>query len=205
MFKRMQKGTGGLRRLVPVSSAPPIMYDGANNANTDYATLLATSNTAPSPQVCSASSEENATYAAWKAFKQDGGTSEAHGASQSISSGVLSTPWSVMVDFGLNNAQLINKYALTRTSTIGTSFNPYVWILQGSNTVGCAAGDAKNVNGWVDLHTHSYAAIVDGAYHTFSSDTAYRYYRLRVTSVRNDITMSYTPGLGELKLVKQLV
>lgn len=181
------------------------MYDGASNSNTNYATLLATSNSAPSPQVCSASSEQFATYAAWKAFNQDGGTTESHSELTTITSGVLSTPWSLMVDLGEGNEELINKYALTRCSALGAVFNPYTWILQGSNTVGCTAADAKNDNGWTDLHTHSYAAIVDGAYITFSLGASYRYYRLRVTSVRDDMTTTTTAGLGELRLVAQIL
>lgn len=181
------------------------MYDGASNSNTNYATLLATSNSAPSPQVCSASSEQFATYAAWKAFNQDGGTTESHSELTTITSGVLSTPWSLMVDLGEGNDALINKYALYVCSALGSAYNPYEWILQGSNTVGCAAADAKNDNGWTDLHTHSYAAIVDGAYITFSLGTSYRYYRLRVTSVRNDMSVSNNVGLGELKLVAQTI
>lgn len=172
------------------------MYDGADNPSTDFATLNSTDYTTPSPQVCS-SSDEWSFYPSWRAFNQEYNYGW-------MSATVGLSVVSVMVDLGSGNEKLINKYAIPEKSAYNNStFRD--WILQGSNTVGCAAGDAKNANGWTDLDTRTYGSIGtidDPIYLTFSCDTAYRYFRVRVTETVGGIS-TYRPACQGIRLVAQ--
>jgi len=175
------------------------MYDGALNESTDYATLDATADNAPSPQVCSAQ-DSGVSYPAWKAFNQTAGDSW-------YPNTVGLTPVSLMVDLGVGREALVNKYAVSVSYLSGTNNDFKDWILQGSNDVSCAAGDAKNANGWTDLHTVTSGTLGTVAapyYHTFSGDTVYRYYRIRVTDTVGGIA-TYKPATDELKLIGQLI
>lgn len=175
------------------------MYDGASNTSTAYATLLATADNAPSPQICSASSVWSGSYPAWQAFNQD--------VSGAYWSATISPtlPQSLMVDLGSGNEKLINKYVVTGPGN--QIYYPTEWILQGSNTVGCAVVDAKNANGWTDLdsRTSSLALITPTGeaerYITFVCGIAYRYFRIRITAYNG----TAAPAISELKLIAQVI
>ena len=178
------------------------MYDGANNTSTDYATLLATANNTPSPQVCSNNTNSYWQYQAFQVWDQNELGTDAHLYQDNVP--ISTYPMIHMIDLGENNAVLINKYKLFDNINSGTSKNPGEWIFQGTNNVAASVNDAKNANGWTDLDTRT--GITDfSSYFTFSCDTAYRFFRLRVTGARDPAQNGATDAgqVGEIKLVAE--
>ena len=123
-----------------------------------------TSDTAPSG-VCSADSVYSPTYAAWKAFDQNGSTfwnSAAH-----------AQPWWLQYQFGFTTK--IVKYSIVGY----TSYSPIDFKLQGSN----------NGTAWDDLNAQTGQSMTGGTEYTYAvnSDVAYSYFRLYITSSQNAI------------------
>lgn len=141
-----------------------------------------TSNTTPSPNVTSASTELGAGYRAWNGFDHDAvnmwGTANP-----------TSLPEWLQFDFGAGNSWIVTKYKLTGNFWEGPN-SPGAWKFQGSN----------NGVDWVDLDTRSGQTWVAQETKTFnfSNSTAYRYYRLYVTAVYalNNILV-----VGELEMM----
>lgn len=138
--------------------------DGTQNSGTTTCTAGMTSNSAPSPNACSQSSYLNndSQYLAYAAFDQNTST-EFH-------SEANSGPWWFSYDFGSGNSKVINKYLCT-TSNAAV---PSAWSFQGSN----------NNSDWTTLHSQSTSMGTTNTEYTFSftNSTAYRYFRLYVTS-----------------------
>jgi hypothetical protein len=147
-----------------------------------------TSNIAPSPMVASASSIRSTDYDAWKAFNHTvTGVSNDWMAVQNTTTGWLK------IDFGSGNATAVDGYTVSVCTTggYGTAC-PKNWTFQGSNndTDWTTLDTRANQTAWSDLEMRAYA---------FFNSTAYRYYRLNITS--NDGSASWLL-VGELELTK---
>lgn len=170
------------------------IYDGASNLNTDYVSPVATSNTTPSPIVCSFSVSTSTNMEAYRAFDQNTANSSGTSAASTL-------PLSWMIKLG--SEKLINKYLITANAT-SSNANPKSWVLQGTNNAAATAADAKNANDWTDLDTRT-DILSFTPYFTFSNGTAYSAYRLYVTKNRAGETAACTYCLiGEIRLVEQL-
>ena len=152
--------------------------DGSTNASTAYATAAMASNTTPAPNAVSYSSFYSSSYDGWMAFNQDGT------ASWWTSAGAGMPQW-IQLDLGPSGAVVVNKYAVAQQPGYHI---PSAWILRGSN-------DGVS---FTDLHTVSSASFSGNwtPYYTFVNITAYRYYRLYVTSSSDGYV-----SIAELRLV----
>jgi hypothetical protein len=121
-----------------------------------------TTNTAPSPYVASANSENAGTYLAFKAF-------DANDATYWLTSHLATTGW-LKIDLGVSHRVI--KYRMQR---IGTIVNPKNWTFEGSAT-GAFAGEETVLD--TQTGVTSNGAWVD---YSFNNTTAYRYYRLNIT------------------------
>ena len=131
--------------------------------------LKMTSNSLPSPQVTSASSENGAAQAAWKAF--DGLLRGDYGWISAINDVVGS--W-LKIDLGVGEERIVTSYGLIATYS-GVNRTPKDWIFQGSNN------DAD----WDDLDTVAEeTGWVANEQRVFDcpNTTAYRYYRILVSA-----------------------
>lgn len=172
---------------------PTSIADGALNTSTAYATPTMSAATSKTGQVITATSERTGgVYVRWNAFSQIlGGNSR-----WTIGNGLtpsVDLPQSIMVD--MRGAEIINKYQMYSWYS-----PPEDWVLQGSNNTSATVNDAKNSNGWTDLDTRTSAGwgnVVWSQYFTFSNSTAYRFYRIYITSGVTDCC------IDEIKLVAQ--
>ena len=175
---------------------------GDDNPNTAACTAIMASNSVPTPNVVSASSEyysayRNTYYSAWKAFNTTN-----LGESDRWISSISTAPWYIEYDFGAGLAVPINKYAIQEQNYNGTTvvngeiiqeqnYNsdvgfPQDFTLQGSN---------DNVH-WTTLDTRTNIAAPGmnnwSNWFTFSNGTIYRYYRILVTTVNGQLPMPIT-------------
>ena len=170
------------------------MYDGAENPSTTPCTLVATSNTTPSPQVCSSDPvADTEPYNSYHAFDQ--GDANFY---------VGYAPWNIMVDRGAGNTVLINKYKILHDTTSGTELAwPRTWQLQGSSEVGAVASDAIGSANWHTLDSRTNAAALIDTWITFINDTAYSKFRLYVPEGNYGNGQEYICLINELILVAQ--
>lgn len=128
-------------------------------------TPVMTANNAPSPYVASASSEYNATYAAWKAFDHSVGNISLWDAGFNVTTGWLK------FDFNLNT--IVRSYSMY-AYTGYQNYHPTAWTFEGSN-------DNSN---WTTLDTRSGISWSAEELKTFSfiNETTYRYYRINVSA-----------------------
>jgi microcystin-dependent protein len=171
----------------------PYIADGSTNGGTDYVTDTMTSNTAPSPNAVSASSEYiSPSCPAWRAFDQN----ESHTTDPSecwIATAKASeaTPQWLKFDFGSGVRRVINKYRLLPRNTTEPTYvaSPRNFTLAASN---------DNTN-WTTLDSRvdlgQLASNTWSGYLTFTNNIGYRYYRLSITS-------SWGDGLTSLSQVK---
>lgn len=156
-------------------------------------TATMTSNSAPAPNVASASSEFSSSYQAWQAF--DKSITNATRFDWATASG-QSNAW-IKYDFGAGNSKVIQKYTI-----VGVQINGYVdrlsaprdWIFQGSN---------DNTT-WSNLDTRSYETDWyegEKRAYTFDNETAYRYYRVYI-SANNSSTGTGLFRLSEIELME---
>jgi len=142
-----------------------------------------TSNTAPSPNVTSASTEGGASYAAWKAFDQTVTTEWSAGYGNNA-------PWWIQFDFGEGNAEEAVSYTVS-ASTNSDLYNymPKTWTLQGSdNGVDWDVLDTQtDVASWTSGEMREYS---------ISSPAAYRYYKLNITAGYSSYVV-----IGEIELI----
>jgi hypothetical protein len=177
--------------------------DSPNNSTT-IATSDMTSNTAPSPNVVSATSIWDSSHPAWHVFDRVN-SSDADGWYSQDSS---ASPQNLMFDFGAGNTKIINKYCYLSVNETNYDCGPTAWKLQGSNnpngvTNANLLAAAETAEGWTTIDTQSIsaptAANQQKGYYTSSNAVAYRYYRMRITAWGGGY--AYT-GIGELKLVE---
>lgn len=176
---------------------------GMLNTNQTTATLDATSNTAPSPQVISSNDIESVSYPMWRAFAQDLTVWVAGTTSKSF--------YTIMVDLGSGYEKAINKYAWVQPSGYSNkqSYCPKDFVFQGTNNVACTASDAKNDNDWQDLdvRTNCTTAMFGtdiSIYYYFActNRVKYRFYRFYITDTIGGKD-TYRPATSEIKLVEQ--
>lgn len=124
-----------------------------------------TSNTAPSG-TCSAESEHSATYAAWKAFNNDGTTS------QWLSTWQAPLPEWIQYDFGSGVAHVFRRCVITPWNDV--NWRPKDYTIYGSN----------NGSNWTSLASGTQFDETGMAAKTtdFANITAYRYLRITITS-----------------------
>jgi len=149
-------------------------------------TTQMTANNAPSPYVCSASSEYNASYPAWKAFDHDGTTSLNGWIS------VDGNAFPATLTFDCNTARTINSYTITHLTADGTAFAIGNFKLQGS----------ANGSDWTDLDTQTGITWSQGEMKTFTlgSPATYRYFQLYITTRAGGATDRYCE-VSELELI----
>jgi hypothetical protein len=133
------------------------------------ATPIMTSNTTPSPYSVSASNELNG--AAWLAFDRNTATAWS---TTSGAGGVAN----IIFDFSAGDTRVLKAYSIYTPST-NPGNNPRTWTFDGSN----------NGSTWITLDTVSLGSSI-GASSVYNSSilantTAYRYYRLNVTTTTN--------------------
>jgi len=193
---------GGLEAAISELKLVCISVDGADNAAVSTCTTAMVSDTVPTPNVVSATSEyyseyRSTYYSAWKAFS---GTNL--GESDRWISATSVAPWFIQYDFGAGHETAINKYALQEQNYNGTTvvngsiineqnYNidagfPRDWSLQASNdgtnwtTIDSRTGvEAPGINAWTQ-------------YFTFSNGVAYRYYRLYITNINGNLPIPTT-------------
>lgn len=137
-------------------------------------TATMTSNSAPSPNVTSASSEYNADYAAWKAFDK---ITTKSGTNNEWTTATTQTGW-LKYDFGSGNAKVIQKYSLIIVPVgFYSSRNdaPKTWTFEGSNdgSTWTVLDTRENEQDWAEGEKRVYE---------FENDTAYRYFRINVSA-----------------------
>lgn len=127
-----------------------------------------TSNTAPSG-VASASSEQDSSKAAWKAFDK------VNTSVWQVSSGT--TGW---LQYQFATSQVITKYTIVAGEGAGFSSNnaPQAWTFLGSAT-GAFAGEETTLD--TQTAQTSWSGAGSNTY-TFANSTAYAYYRLNITT-----------------------
>jgi hypothetical protein len=146
-----------------------------------YATQVMTSNALPTPNLVTDSSEASG-YGGWRAFNQDGGTT------QWKSTGAA--PCWLEFNFGSANKQAINQFAYMGVN----GYSPKTFTIQASN-------DGTT---WTTLYTGTNVADPGNAwtaYIPFTNTTAYQYYQINVTV---GYSGSYV-AIAELQLVVALV
>lgn len=147
----MEYSSNGLAQAAYVTNDSSAIY-GSNIIPT------MTSNTAPSPNIASASSEyTNPNYYAWAAF--DGSESTRWDNNDQTSNGA----W-IKFNFGSGNTYTVTKLRFLPLLNCG----PNSFKLQGSN----------NDSDWTDIYSGNTTSSETWKEFTFSNSTAYRYYRL---------------------------
>lgn len=155
--------------------------------NSDDLTPLMTSNTSPSPNVASASSEYSSIYAAWKAFNH--------------LSDVDTTRWLTTIkpawlkfDFGVGNSEVVVRYTISaEDSSSRMDQYPKTWTLQGSNNDSdwTVLDTQTNVTTWFAKEMRIYG---------FSNEIVYRYYKLNITENNGSTYLA----IGEFELMGAL-
>lgn len=130
----------------------------------------------PAPSVVSAKDEVNASRVAWMGFDNNL-------ASMWISATIPS--W-LKYDFGAGNTRKVTRYAVVAKDTIYNSdnYNPKNWTFEASN---------DNTN-WVIIDTQTNVStwgLSERRYYTLNNDTAYRYYRINISSVQTTADMRF--------------
>lgn len=182
------KGQGGYQILEDSSTSGTIDFsqtylepDGSLNPSTTDAVPTMTSNTAPSG-VASASSIDQATYDAYKAF--DGSTT-----TRWLTSSGTTTGW---LQYQFTTSKIINKYTVAPTASARA---PKTWTIKASNT-GVFGGEEvildtqTNITGWVNQTAKTF---------TFTNSNSYLYYRIDVTENSGDASFL---DIGELQLIE---
>src|ERR1019366_3748662 len=137
-----------------------------------------TTDSAPSPFVAAASSEDSTpTHAAFKAFD---------GIESSLWMSIPATGW-LSIDLGAGNAVAVQSYLL-RTDQANPNRAPKNWTFEGSN----------NGSTWTTLDTQtnqtSWTSVPK--FYSFSNSTAYRYYRLNVSANNGDAQLNVVSLYG---------
>lgn len=150
----------------PNDGAAQAAYPTSADAYGPDVTPNMTSNTAPEPNVTSATNFHSP-YDAWRAFD---GVKDDYGY---ISQQDAALPIWIKFDFGAGNSYTVTKYTIWCSPA--TASAPKDWTFQGSNndsdwdTLDTVIGET----GWSSYEDRSF---------TFSNSTAYRYYRLNVSA-----------------------
>jgi len=150
-------------------------------ASTSYAVPLLTANNTPAPFTVSASTENGASYAAWKAF--DGSNATAWITTYLVLTGTLK------IDPGV----ITKVYGYTIVAHHVNTDDPRTWIFEGSAT-GAFTGEQTtldtqtNVSTWTAGERRTY---------TLATPANYRYYRLNVTANQGTTYL----GIAEFNLV----
>ncbi len=153
----------------------PSFYNwlGSGGALNNVASNAMTGNSAPSPFVASASTEFNASFAAWKAFDPLGAESFWAGTNNGVD-------W-LQIDLGSGNAVIVISYAI-RVNSSGTDAAraPKNWTLKGSNDGSSftVVHTATNQTAWATDSTRIFQCT--------DVSTAYRYWRLDITANNGD-------------------
>lgn len=164
----------------PFGTHTDYAYDLSIYVNYNNLVEQLTSNTAPSPNSASASSEYSSTYAAWKAF--DGSNS-----SFWVTTVAGVTPCSLAYSFGSGNDKLVNSYAITSRPEGGGS-SPTAWTFEGYDGSSWNVLDTRTgVTDWSAGETKTF---------TFSNTELYEAYRISI-SASNGSTVT---GLAQLML-----
>jgi len=124
--------------------------------------------------VASASTERSSTYAAWKAFDSDKTTTD-----WSTSNGNMNSSW-LMYSYGAGYERVVTTYSIMCTANVDAAPNTFTFDgYDGATytTLDSQAGQTK----WGSTATRTF---------TFANTTAYRAYRLSVTT--NDGDAAYT-------------
>jgi len=139
----------------------PITFAGGGSGIGADAIPTMTSNTAPSG-VASATFEESAGYAAWKAFDKDNSTYWSN-----YNNGVTDS-----LQYQFTSAKTISHYLVMPRASSGRT--PTAWTFQGSN----------NGSDWTTLDTITGQSMTGGAFTIFACDTtgSYTYYKWAFTA-----------------------
>ena len=168
---------GGRIDLAPAGKISLVFTPPAAPLKDDDVTATMTANNAPSPNVTSASGEFSGANAAWVAFDGNAGTNWIEG---------VGLPAWLKYDFGSTYANPIKKLRLLGRSGLA-SRNPNAFTLAGSN----------DDSSYTTIYTGNMVENDSWQEFTFTANTtAYRYYKLNVTST---FYGSY-PQLAELEL-----
>gem|GEM_PF-2416867 len=152
-------------------------YMEAKMSNQTVPIITMTSNNAPSPYVTSASSEYNATYAAWRAFQRSaGGGSNNEWATASA----ISNFWAKI---DMNSAYLATAAIMRCRSSNECPSN---WRIEGSN----------DNSVWTTLYSNSGTMSTTATTVNFTASGTYRYYRMYSVSGTGT-----NPGLAEFTLL----
>ncbi len=156
-------------------------------------TATMTTNTAPSPNVASASSEYSASYQAWQAFDKNIDNATRY---DWATAAAQPNAW-LKFDFGAGNTKTVKKYTIIGVAKGGYSSRngaPKDWVLQGSNdnTNWTDLDSQENQQDWGELEKRSFEV---------DNDTAYRYYRLNI-SANNEASGTGIFRLAELELME---
>jgi hypothetical protein len=130
---------------------------------TNFAPVTMTSNSLPSPYVASASTEQNPAYSAF-----DGSLSTWWLGNNS------GTDW-LKIDLGSGGAQIPTAYALIAENDMNELRSPKNWTFLGSNdgSTWTTLDTQTNQTSWGNGETRLFS---------FSSTTAYRYYKISITA-----------------------
>jgi len=145
-----------------------------------------TADNAPSPYVASASTIRGAGWDAFKAFDH----STAANDNQWIAQINVTTGW-LKIDLGVGNEAAVTNYSITNNTDGGyATACPSDWTFEGSNNDADwdTLDTVINETAWGSQEERNF---------TFSNVTAYRYYRLNITS--NDGSVNWLI-VGELEL-----
>lgn len=144
--------------------------------NPDDITPLMTSDTAPSPNVVSASSNLS-NYPPYGAFTH---TANSAVGQVWVTDTDITTGW-IKFDFGVGNTHRVIKYTVSAYDGANIARSPKTWTLQGSNNDSDwdVLDTQTNVAAWIDLEMRTYS---------FSNTTAYRYYKMDFTANQGGTT-----------------
>ncbi|MCE0453763.1 MULTISPECIES: discoidin domain-containing protein [Brevibacillus] len=146
-----------------------------------------TSNTSPSPLVINASSQDHELRPPYKVFDDQ----TKFGSTTYWANGPMGTGgagW-ISVDFGENNEKRVQAYTIT---AFGHTTAPKAWTIEGSN----------NDTDWVILDTQTDVVFASSQKKSFafSNSSSYRYYRLNVTSSRENNSLD----IQEIELLDKI-